>query len=271
MAMFANHAVWITGAGSGLGAEMAREFARHGADVILSGRRVDRLESVAEEIRALGRRAAVVPCDVTNEDDVEASAKRAQSAFGRLDVVVANAGFGVSDYFEKLSAADWRRQFDTNVIGLVMTAKHSLPFLRSTQGRVVLIGSVMSYVAMKKSGPYVASKFAVRGIGDTLQLELAGTGISCTTIYPGLVDSEIFQVDNKGQHHTDWSDRRPHQIMWDTPRAARVMVKAIHARKRDYVFTGHGRLGVFLARFFPGLLRSAMMAAGKKMERPDKG
>ncbi len=93
---FAGHAVFITGASSGIGAALAREFAREGADVALAARRLDRLEALAAEIGKLGRRAVVIPCDVTRDGDLERAAEPTRAALGKLDVVVANAGFGVS-------------------------------------------------------------------------------------------------------------------------------------------------------------------------------
>ncbi len=260
---FTGKVVWITGGGSGIGKAMALEFARQGADLALSGRRVERLEEVCAEVEALGRQAIAVQCDVARELDVEVAVKKVIEHFGRMDVAVANAGFGVSGKFEELSAADWKRQFDVNVIGLVSTARHALPHLKKTQGRLGLVGSVMGVLSVPGNGPYCASKAAVRSIGQVLSMELHGTGVSCTVIQPGFVESDIGRVDNKGNFRQDWSDKRPKQFMWSAKDAARVIARAMHKRRREFTFTQHGRLGALLGQHTPSFVHLALTRFGK--------
>ena len=248
---FEDKTVWITGASSGIGRAMALEFAREGAHVALSARRADRLDELASEIEAMDRQALAIPCDVTQEDTVAAAVARVVDHFGQLDIAVANAGFGVTGLVAELKVDDWRRQFDTNVFGVIATVRHAMPALQESHGRVALMGSVASFVFAKKSGPYNASKAAVRAIGDTLSSELEGSGVSCTTIHPGFVSSEIAKIDTLGDLHPEWKDRRPARLMWSSDDAARVIVRAIHKRKREFIFTGHGKIGVFFSRHFP--------------------
>jgi NAD(P)-dependent dehydrogenase (short-subunit alcohol dehydrogenase family) len=259
---FQGKVVWITGASAGIGREMAREFSRLGADVALSARRVDRIEELAGELSSGGRRAIAVPCDVTDESTVGAAAEKITAELGRLDVAVANAGFGVTGRLEEVPLADFRRQFDTNVIGVMATVQAALPHLRATRGRLALVASVSGMLPTPKSGAYAASKYAVRAIGQTLAMELAGTGVSCTTLHPGFVASEISQVDNQGVFSADRKDNRPAAFMWSTDKAAKVMVGAIAARKREYVFTAHGKLGAWLGRHCPGLVHAALSRGG---------
>lgn len=251
---FENQVVWITGGGSGIGRSLALAFAEEGATVAVSGRRQERLELVATEIEGKGGKALAVPCDVTDEASVESAVQRVVETFGRLDVAVANAGFSVAGKIEKLSAEDWRRQLDVNVVGLAMTARHSIPHLKENAGRLVLVGSVSGMIATPGVGAYSASKYAVRAIGQTLAVELHGTGVSCTTIHPGFIESEIAQVDNQGVFDANREDTRPQKLMWPTDRAAKVTVGAIAARKREYTFTGHGKVGAFVGRHLPGLV-----------------
>lgn len=264
---FANHIVWITGGGSGLGREMALRFAEQGADVAVSGRRVERLQEVVEAIEATGQRAFPVACDVRDADSVEEAVQQVLGHFGRLDVVVANAGLSVAGSMETLAADEWRLQFETNVIGLMNTVRSSLPSLKETKGRLVLIGSVAGFVSMPGAGPYHASKFAVRSIGETLSMELHGSGVTCTTIHPGFVSSEIAQVDNKGVFDPNRRDPRPAKLMWAPDRASRVMVQAIYRRKRVFVFTGHGHAVVFLGRHLSGLVHFVITRAGLGYKR----
>ncbi len=255
---FENKVVWITGGGTGIGKALALAFGKEGATVAVSGRRQDRLQGVVDELAAQGGKGLAVRCDVTDEASVAEAVKKVVRTLGGLDVAVANAGFSVAGRVEKLSAADWRRQLDVNVIGVAMTARYAIPHLREREGRLALIGSVASMLATPGVGAYAASKYAVRAIGQVLAAELHGSGVSCTTIHPGYIESEIAQVDNQGRFDPQREDRRPKNLMWPADRAARVMVDAIAKRKREYTFTGHGKIGAFAGRHMPGLVHFGM-------------
>jgi NAD(P)-dependent dehydrogenase (short-subunit alcohol dehydrogenase family) len=238
---------------------MALVYASQGATVAVSARRMDLLEALADEIARSGGKARAFYCDVEKEESISQCVEDIIAAFGRLDIAVANAGCGVVGYLSTLSGAEWDRQLRINITGLALTVKYALPELRKTRGRLALVGSVAAYVPNPLIGAYGATKAAVHNIGETLQIELQGTGVSCTTIHPGFVDSDITRVDNNGVFHPDAKDPRPAQFMWPTDKAARVMVKAIAQRRKVYVFTGLGKVMVFLGRFFPGIAR--VMAA----------
>ncbi len=264
MGAYNGQVVWITGGGSGIGRAIALELAKQGATVVVSGRRKDRLDEVASEISARGGRALVAPCDVTDETVVEATVERIVAELGHLDVAIANAGMAVGGRFETLSTAEWRRQFDVNVIGAISTARAALPELRKSGGRLVLIGSVMGFMCIPGNSAYSASKFAVRAIGLTLAQELEGSGVSCTTIHPGFVESEINQVDNQGRHHPDRKDRRPQFLMWKSEKAARVIADVVRRRKREHVFSAHGRFGAFMGAVAPGVVHAIVSRGAKK-------
>lgn len=254
---FEGKVVWITGATSGIGRSCALEFAREGATLALAGRRVDRLNDMVAELAGQGRSALATPCDVTDESSVQQAIEQTVQRFGRLDVVLACAGFGVSGKIEDLSVEDWRRQFDTNVFGLISTVKHSLPELRKSKGRIALVGSVAAFLYAPGTGAYSASKAAVQIIGETLSAELAGSGVTCTTIHPGFIATEIMKIDKNGVYRDELPDGRPAALIWSSDDAARVMVRAIHRRKREFIFTGHGKIAAFIGRHFPRLLARA--------------
>lgn len=255
---------WVTGGGTGIGRAVALELASRGAVVAISGRRRDRLEEVAATIATAGGRALILPLDVTDEQACNAAVAAIEAAHGRLDIAVANAGYGASGRFMSVPVEVWRKQLDVNVIGVVCTARAAIPALTKTGGRLGLVASVMGFVAMSGQGPYSASKFAVRAIGLTLAQELHGTGVSCTTVHPGFVESEIGQVDPSGNFDPTRKDKRPAKLMWSAERAAKSVVAGILARKREHVFTGHGKVGVFFGKHFPGLLHFALTRRGAK-------
>lgn len=251
---FDGQVAWITGGGSGIGRAVALELARQGANVAVSGRRLDRLQEVVAELEALGARGLAVPCDVTDEAQVHAACETVVRELGRLDLCFANAGFGVAGRLDKVDADGWRRQLETNVIGVAMTCRAALPHLQATRGRLALLGSVIVYGPAPGSGPYTASKAAVHAMATTLYAEQKRHGVSCTVVHPGFVASEIGQVDNQGRFDPSRKDRRPARLIVPTDRAARAIVRAVHARRREAIITGHGKLIAFLGRYFPGLV-----------------
>lgn len=265
MQQFHGQVVWITGASAGMGRTLALEFARRGADVAVSARRLDRLTTLVNEIEALGRRGLAVQCDVTDDEDVARAVEAVLAHFGRMDVAIANAGFGVIGRIEDLSDADLRRQFDTNVFGAMSVARHALPALRRSKGRLALVSSVAGIMASPRTGAYTASKFALRAFGLTLSQELHGSGVSCTLLNPGFVATEIGQVDNAGTWDGNRKDPRPLKLMWTSEAAAKVMADAIDKRKREYTFTMHGKLGAWLGQHLPGIVH--LMMRGQERSR----
>jgi NAD(P)-dependent dehydrogenase (short-subunit alcohol dehydrogenase family) len=278
MSAFTGAVVFITGASSGIGAALAREWARQGADVALAARRVDRLDQIAQECTALGRRAIVLRSDVTRDGDLEDAVQQTRERLGRIDVVVANAGFGVMGPVERLGLEDYRRQFETNVFGVIRTIHAALPELRRTRGRLVVIGSVSGHLAMPGGSAYSMSKFAVRALARSLWAELAPHGVSVTLISPGYVESEIFQVDNLGVLHPEVRDPVSTWLRMPGVTAARKIVRATARRRREVVITGHGKVAVFLERHAPWLIAAGVRALRVKARpgatdagRPQRG
>jgi short-subunit dehydrogenase len=262
---FINQTVWITGASSGIGRSLALVFAQEGARVAVSARRMDLLHALVAEIEQNGGKAEAFYCDVSEAESLAACMEGIIASFGSLEVVVANAGCAVMGRIEDLTPSDWDRQLRINVIGLALTAKVALPELRKTKGRLVLLGSVAGFVPNPYLGAYGASKAAVHNIGETLQSELRGSQVSCTTVHPGFIDSNIARVDNEGHFHPERKDPRPADLMWPTDKAAKVMLQAIYKRKAVYVFTGHGKVMVAISRLFPRVLRKMMANMMEKL------
>lgn len=263
---FEGQVAWVTGGGTGIGRAVALELGLQGARVAVSGRREDRLDEVVAELRAAGADGFAIVCDVTDPESTRQAVATVVEKWGKLDVAVANAGFGVSARFEDITPDRFRRQLDVNVLGTVFTAQSALPELRKTKGRLVLVGSVAAIAVYPGGSAYCASKAAVRAMGQTLSIELAGSGVSCTTIHPGFVESEINQVDNDGNLQPGRPDKRPKAFMWPADRAARAMVRAIQRRRREYVFTGLGKVGAFVGRHFPWVIYLAMRTPRARRE-----
>ena len=258
MGAFEGKVVLITGASSGLGEAMARVFAEEGASLVLAARREERLKALAGELAGAGRQAVVVRCDVTVDGDVERAVEAACDAFGHLDVAVANAGFGVVGSFERLTLDDFRRQFETNVFGVLRTAKAALPELKKSKGILVLVGSVSGHVGTPGASPYTMSKFAVRGLAASLYPELARDGVSVVLISPGYVETDIRKVDRFGRLHPDAKDPVPGWLRMPARVAAKQIVRAVAARRREAVITLHGKAAVIAERLFPCIVAWSM-------------
>ena len=267
MARFDDRVVLVTGASSGIGAAVAREFARQGADLVLAARRLPRLEALAAELRAAGRRAVAVRCDVTEDGSVEQAVARGLETFGRLDVVVANAGFVVGGPVERLALEDYRRQFETNVFGVLRTAQAALPALRAHRGVLVIVGSVSGHVSSPGGSAYGMSKAAVHALAESLRGEAAVAGVGVVLVSPGFVESEIRQVDNRGVHHPHLRDPVPRWLLVSADHAARAIVRATFHRRREAVITGHGKLIVWLARLCPSALAFLLARSGYAFRR----
>jgi short-subunit dehydrogenase len=193
---------------------------------------------------------------------------RTRATLGRLDVVIANAGFGVVGPVERLTLDDYRRQFETNVYGVLRTIHATLEDLKASRGRLVIVGSVAGYVATPGSSPYSMSKFAVRALAEALGHELAPAGVSVTLVSPGYVDSEIRRVDNTGRFQGEAPEPVPAWLLVPTATAARQIVRAIARRRREIVITGHGKLAVFVQRHAPWLVARVVRAFGVR-SRPE--
>lgn len=255
---FNQKVIVITGASSGIGLVLARLAAQNGARVALLARRKDRLEKLAQELNQSGFQALAVPCDVTIEAEVHAAFEKVLCDFGRVDYVIANAGFGVGGAFEELSVEDYRRQFETNVFGVIHTVKAGLDALKASQGGLALLGSVCGYVTFPDTSAYSMSKYAVRALSEALEVELLKHSVAVTLVSPGFVASEIRQVDNQGEFRSERKEPVPGWLLVPTEKAALQILWAIARRKREVVISFHARTIMMLQRYVPGGLRWIM-------------
>lgn len=263
---FRDKVVLVTGASSGIGEELAWQLGQAGAKLTLAARRKERLESLAQRIAAAGKpRPLVVQCDVAQDGDLQKAVSETARQWGKLEVVIANAGFGVVGALKKLSIEDYRRQFETNVFGVLRAIYAALPEIEKNKGNLAIVGSVSGWTASPGSSPYAMSKFALRALANSITPELRLSGVKVTLISPGFVASDIRRVDNQGKFHEGAQDSIPAWLVVPTDKAAREILRAIAKGKREAIITGHGKALVFLERFMPWVLRAAgrRVAAGR--------
>ncbi len=195
----------ITGATAGFGKACAYKFAAHGYDLIINGRRNDRLQQVADEIETKYNVAVLqLPFDVREQDAVSTAIEGMPEEWKRIDVLVNNAGLAVGrDYFEEGSLDDWNRMIDTNVKGFLYVAKAvSQLMVKQGYGHIINLGSIAGKEVYEKGNVYCATKFAVDALSQSMRIDLLRHGIKVTAINPGAAETEFSLVRFKGDEET---------------------------------------------------------------------
>ena len=184
--------VVITGASSGLGEAAARRLSREGATVVLGARRADRLESLVEDLRSAGGKAEAVTTDVAKAGDLTALIDAAVERYGRIDVLLNNAGLMPLAPFESLMVDEWNQMIDVNVKGVLHGIAAALPHMkRQKSGHVINVSSVYGHIVVPGAGVYCATKHAVRAISEGFRQEVKPYNIRTTVISPGATQTEL--------------------------------------------------------------------------------
>jgi NADP-dependent 3-hydroxy acid dehydrogenase YdfG len=184
--------VVITGASSGLGAATARLLSAEGANVVLGARRVDRIQSLADELNAKGGKAIAIATDVTDHDQVKHLVDAAVQKFGRIDVMINNAGLMPQSPLERLKIDDWNRTIDVNIKGVLYGIAAALPHMKQQKaGHIINVSSVAGHKVTPNGAVYCATKHAVRALSEGLRVEVKPYNIRTTIISPGAVATEL--------------------------------------------------------------------------------
>ena len=248
-----NKVVIVTGASSGIGEATARTLALRDASVVAVARNEERLQRLEKEIRASGGRVSVVNTDVADRDSVEGMISRTMNEFGAPDVLVNNAGLGLSGRVEELRAEDLRDVMEVNLIGPLNCIQAALPHMKPG-GRIINVSSVVGKRALPKVGGYCASKFALNALSDSLRVETAKRGVTVTSVYPGTT-STAFR-ENARRTRDEKRGWRPPGVTPD--RVAERIVRAAEKGGRDVYVRLTDRFFVAGTTVFPGLTDRAM-------------
>lgn len=256
MPHFAKKRVLITGASSGIGAEMARQLGADGARIVLAARRADRLEEVAADVRARGGEAHVVLADVSREDDCRRMVAETVAALGGLDLLVVNAGISMWALFEEITDLSiFRTIMETNYYSAVYTTWHALPHLKASRGQIAAISSLTGKTGVPTRTAYAASKHAMNGFYDSLRAELWNSGVKVTVICPGFVATEVRKHALAGDGTTLKVNPLGDEVgSMTAERCARLALTAIRKGRREEIMTLTAKVGMFVKPFFPGLI-----------------
>src|SRR3954468_4144526 len=250
-----NAVVVITGASKGIGAELARQLAARGCRLVLAARNTKELDAVAGECKARGASVITVKADVSVERECAAIMSGAALAFGGIDVLVNNAGATMWARFEAIADLSvLKRIMDVNYMGAVYCTGHALPHLRESRGLIVGISSLAGRTGVPPRTGSAASKHAMTGFFDSLRIELAGSGVDVTMVYPGFVATGIREnATGPDGKPIQVSPVREGEVMGVEACAARI-VRAIERREREVIMTARGKIGLWLKLLAPGLV-----------------
>lgn len=267
----------VTGASSGIGEAAAIALAREGYDVALVARRADRLERCAKRIEEAGRRAIPIAADLADDEQTARVAREAYEAFGRIDLLVNNAGYSPGAAIEQFSRDELRHIFDVNLLSGLQLIGAVTPIMRSQGGgRIVNVGSVAGMIPAPLAIPYGATKVGMHAATDALRLELAPFGIRLALVIPGFVDTAVFDNAREGATHLREDPDNPYrQTMFDLDELAKknlenalspediakVIVRAATARRprRRYYAPFSAELQARFMGWLPGAAKDALL------------
>ena len=254
--------VAITGASAGIGRATAIRLARDGADIVICARRADALRAAATEIENAGARVLPVVADVTDGPAMEGLVSRSVEQFGRLDVMICNAGFGIAGAIDETTPEQMRKLVDVNYFGTYYAARAALPvFRRQRRGHLIIVSSIVGKRGVPYMGAYSATKFAQVGMAECLRAELVGSDIHVTVVCPVATDTEFFGVMSR---ETGTQVQRASGPRQHVDRVANAIARSIEHPTAEVYPYARSRALVWLNAFAPALCDRVVQKFGRK-------
>ncbi len=256
---FKNKVVIITGASSGIGKACAYELARQGATIVLASRRENELIKIETKLKKEGCDILSVKTDVRKIDDCERLIKRTVQEYGRIDVLINNAGISMRANFEDLDLSIIKELMDTNFYGAVYCTKFALPYLIKQKGSLIGISSITGLTPLPGRTGYAASKHAMDGFLNTLRLENIKNGLHVLIVHPGFTSSNIRKAALTKNGRPQIETPRNEERMMSSEKVAQVIAKATLKKDNNLILTREGKLVVWLHKNFPNLTDRIIM------------
>ena len=247
--------VIVTGASSGIGKALVYEFAHQGAKLAIAARNIEELLNIERDLKSQGVSVLPIRTDVTKEQACKELIEQTYTYYGRIDVLINNAGISMRALLEDLDSTVLHKVMDVNFWGTVYCTKYALPYLLKTKGSVVGIISIAGFIGLPGRTGYAASKFAVRGFLNTVRIENRKKGLHVLVAAPGFTASNIRKTALNATGHQQGESPRDEKHMMTAEQCATLIVKGIRKRKREIIMTFvEGKLAVFLSKWLPGLV-----------------
>jgi short-subunit dehydrogenase len=246
--------VIITGASSGIGKALAFEFAKRNANIVIAARDIEKLSKIEEVLKSFNCKVLAVKVDVTNEEDCRTLIEKAVERFGKINVMINNAGISMRALFEEVDLSVLKRLMATNFWGTVYCTKYALPHLLKTRGTLVGVSSIAGYKGLPGRTGYSASKAAMQGFLDVLRIENMKKGLHVMIACPGFTTSNIRLTALSKDGSQQGESPRDEEKMMSAAKVANKIANGVIARKRTIIMTFEGKATVFLNKFFPRIL-----------------
>ena len=259
--------VVVTGASSGIGEAMAREYAKMGAKVVMAARREEELKRIASEIEAEGGKVAYSACDVVKEEECKRLIEVAIEAFGSIDVLICNAGLSMRALFDDCDLKVLHRLMDVNFWGTVYCTKFALPWLLESKGSVVGVISVAGYAGLPGRTGYSTSKFAIRGFLETLRMEHLDDGLHVMVFAPGYTASNVRNAALLADGTPQGSTPKDESKLMSADEVAKKLAYGLYRRRREMILTALGYWDVFFYKRFPRIMDWVQMNYIRKHEK----
>lgn len=245
--------VIITGGSSGIGKAMAEKFGVEGSRILITGRNRDELNRTVEELLNKGIKISGIQADVSIEDDNRKMAEEAIRVYGRIDVLINNAGISMRALFSDVDLEVVKKVMDINFYGVLYATKYCLPEIIKNKGSVIGISSIAGYRGLPGRTGYSASKFALNGFLEVLRTELLKSGVHVLTACPGFTASNIRKRSLTKDGSQQGESPRKEEKMMTAEACANHIYNATVKRKRTLILTTQGKFAVILNKWFPGL------------------
>ncbi len=246
--------VVITGGTSGIGKALAHEFGSRGSSIFITGRNQEALDETIAGLRKNGITAAGMTADVSVEEDNKRMAEQAIGEFGKIDILINNAGISMRAIFSEVDLDVVKKVMDINFYGVLYATKYCLPSITRNRGSVIGVSSIAGFRGLPGRIGYSASKFALQGFLEVLRTEMLKTGVHVLTACPGFTASNIRKRSLTADGSVQGESPRAEEKMMTAEECARHIYKATLKRKKYLILTTQGKLTVFLNKWFPGFM-----------------
>ena len=248
-----NKVAIITGASSGIGEALAYRFGKEGCKLLITGTNQERISNVSSNLAKMNVIHKTLIHDVSKQYENKKMIDLAIEKFGRIDVLICNAGISVRSLFEDVDLDVFKKLFDINFFGSIYGTKFALPYLIKSKGTIIAISSLNGFIATPTRSAYVASKHAMQGFYDSLRLELKNKEVHVMVVSPGYVKSNFRVNTLKSDGWKEGSTRRDDKKMMSAKQLAEKIFIGHKKNKRDLILTFRGKLAHLIKNWFPGL------------------